>query len=140
MTKNTETIISTSTSTVAAIINLDHGNPAHILGLQTIRFNQKKAKVVRVHRPDAQFIQILDKQSDAVFTLHAPDPVSFPGYFEAIIPKAANLELYSLRIINHFGQEIFAEDPYAYYPYVHQQIIGEQDLYLFHEGRCYVPN
>ena len=135
MTKNTETIILTSPSTASAIINLDHGNPANVLGIQTINFNQKESKVIRVHRPDAQQIQILDKQSDAVITLNAPDPIAYPGYFEAIIPKSSKLKLYSLRIINHFGQEIIAEDPYAYYPYVHQQIIGEQDLYLFHEGR-----
>lgn len=111
---------------VRAIQNCSHGCPNMVLGPHPINDDWRNMYVVRAYRPDAKQIFLIEKTNTAV--VHEMTTAHFDGFFELIMDVQQKPD-YLLKIVNHYGIETTLEDPYAF-----EQIISNDDLYLFGEG------
>jgi 1,4-alpha-glucan branching enzyme len=104
------------------LLRAEHDDPFSILGLHEV----DKRLVVRVLRPDAKAVTVLDRnRRDRRYTA---ERVAEEGYFEAHTDATERFD-YLLELVTWSGRTIEISDPYSYGP-----VLGEMDMYLYCEG------
>lgn len=104
------------------LIEARHCDPFRLLGFH--RFDN--GCVVRVFRPGASQVTLLDQQSQGV----SLSKVHSEGFFEQILPNIRTPFPYTLEVVDLWGKGWREFDAYSFGP-----ILSEMDVYLFHEGK-----
>src|SRR5579862_5677630 len=120
---NSATTPTIDDGTLYAILGAYHGDPFAVLGMHQAGDNL----VVRVLRPDAEEISILDTSNGD--TPYPAQRVHQDGFFEAVLPENSARFPYKLKLKSWTGEEWTEHDPYSY-----GQLLGDVDLHLFAEG------
>src|SRR6185369_16752311 len=108
---------------LASLLRVDHGDPYSILGMH----EHKGELVVRVFRPDARAVSVIDAaKPERTWIAH---PVDKAGVFEAKLTGQKERLHYRLRYTAHNGAVWEDEDPYSFPPEW-----GGVDAHLFGEG------
>jgi 1,4-alpha-glucan branching enzyme len=107
-----------------SFLSATHPDPFRVLGPHRMGNDL----VIRVFRPDAQKIEIVQDLSGSESI--AAEKIHRDGFFCATVPNATRDLDYRIRITGHDGKEFLTRDPYRYGP-----ILGEIDLHLFSEGQ-----
>jgi len=111
------------------IVNGEHADPHHVLGMHDITAGGNQHTVIRVFNPDAKAVTAFDPKNPA--TRHALNIEHKQGFFSILLPKQKHFR-YKLEFTGHDGNTWQAYDPYTFAP-----IISEMDLYLFGQGTHY---
>ncbi len=119
-----------SPEAVAALLGGRHDNPFSVLGIH--RDPSLPGYRVRVCRPDAVAVEVVpigaDGEPVATVTAQQTHP---DGFFEAAFEWFdMRPPTYRLRVTFHNGHQTETADPYSFGP-----ILGDQDSWLFAEGR-----
>lgn len=112
------------------IINSEHKNPHHILGMHEIVFKGKKSMVIRAFIPQASKIKVIDVNHPNV--KYDMDKINKEGFFEVIISDKKEKFKYQLDISDDNNNNWIIYDPYCFNP-----IITDLDKYLFAQGTHY---
>ena len=107
-----------------SLLSATHHDPFSILGPQKVGHDI----IVRIFRPDASSIELIDKKTDAV--LVTATRVNPDGVFEASVGKS--LVAYRLRVTPWHGDAFVIDDPFSF-----GRVLGEMDTHLFAEGNHY---
>lgn len=123
-------ITTTSLNELFKIVNVEHGDPHHILGMHEIERDDKKIVAVRAFIPQAKSIKVLDTKDTAkeydMIKIHQD------GFFEAVIEDRKEWFEYLFQITDYQENEWTTYDAYAFPP-----TISEYDRYLFGAGNHY---
>ncbi len=106
-----------------ALIEVRHWDPFRFLGLH--RFGE--GCVVRVFRPDISEVILLNPQ-DLSRKISIPK-IHPEGFFERFLPNIQQPFPYILELVSPLGKRWREYDAYSFGP-----VLGEMDVYLFHEG------
>ena len=122
-------MITTNISELIQIINGDHADPHHVLGMHSIEVNGKEHSTVRVFNPDACKVEVFDPAQPEV--RHELEQEHQSGFFASALPKREHFH-YKLAFTGHNGQTWEAFDPYTFAP-----VISDIDLHLFGQSTHY---
>ena len=106
------------------LLSATHQDPFAALGPQKVG----NVNVIRVFRPDASSVAILDKKNGTV--LSTAQRIHEFGVFEARLDEKSTP--YRLQITPWKGEAFVLDDPFSY-----GRILGEMDTHLFAEGNHY---
>jgi 1,4-alpha-glucan branching enzyme len=109
---------------IDAITGAYHGDPFAILGMH----EAGEQLVVRVYRPDARAVTILDPAQPGVS--YPALAINHDGFFEAVLDERKERFPYVIQHTAHNGHQWTESDPYSYGP-----LLGELDMHLFAEGQ-----
>jgi 1,4-alpha-glucan branching enzyme len=120
--------ITVSLSEMRRIIDADHHDPFHILGMHKIDLREQPGStlVVRAFIPDASTIAIVPDDGNGRYEMQKADGV---GFFETVISDRSDFFRYRLDVRTQQGNSFITYDPYSFPP-----VIPEYDLHLFSEG------
>lgn len=111
-------------SAVEAIVRGEASDPFAILGPHFFEKDGRAYVAVRTFQPTALEVNLqLDDQSYPLQKIHEH------GFFETIIADPPTPFNYKLKATDHFQNSWDFTDPYSFGP-----LLGELDLYLFHNG------
>lgn len=113
-----------------AIINGEHTDPHHILGMHEIETKKGKAVVVRVFLPSAERVVVVD--ATTAKNKYPMQKIHEDGFFEVCIAERTEWFRYRLECADGKGHTWRTYDPYAFSP-----TISEYDRYLFNQGTHY---
>ncbi|MCL2286447.1 MAG: 1,4-alpha-glucan branching protein GlgB [Firmicutes bacterium] len=122
-------MILTNIGELMQIIEGNHADPHHILGMHGVQLNGEDYTVVRVFNPDAAEVEVFNPATPNV--RHKLEMEHKAGFFSAVLPKREHFH-YKLAFTGHSGQTWESFDPYSFGP-----IISELDLHLFGQGTHY---
>ena len=108
---------------VEQILTGAHGDPHRVLGAHPSP--DGAGAVVRVHRPDAESVEVLVQGRKPIAAERTA-----PGFFEARLPEQPRAGEYRVRVTYPGGASYEVWDAYAFWP-----TLGEVDLHLAGEGR-----
>ncbi|MDR2940360.1 MAG: 1,4-alpha-glucan branching protein GlgB, partial [Clostridiales bacterium] len=112
------------------IINCEHGDPHHILGMHEIGIDKKGQLVVRAFNPQAEALYVLDPKEPGV--VYEMNRIHDDGFFEVIIKNRDKWFRYEFEAVNANGDSWRYYDPYSFQP-----VVSPLDLHLFGEGTHY---
>ena len=121
--------MTTNISELMQIINGDHADPHHVLGMHHIKLDGKAVSIVRVFNPDVLEVEVFDLAEPTMRYKLEKEHQS--GFFSAVLPKREHFH-YKISFTGHNGQTWEAFDPYSFAP-----AISEMDTYLFGQGTHY---
>jgi len=112
---------------VYKVINAEHSDPFHILGMHLVDSGngQCKSLVVRAFLPYAQSVNVIDMKQGHRYTM---EKIHESGFFEVLIKERCDFFQYKLEI-SDFCCTYTIYDPYSFWP-----VLTDFDLYLFNEG------
>lgn len=123
-------ITTTSLFELYQIINVEHGDPHHVLGMHEVKTNEAEEVAVRAFIPNAKTIIVIDTaDSTKRYEMHK---IHEDGFFEVIIEDRSKWFEYRFYINDYSGNEWETFDPYSFEP-----TISEYDRYLFGAGNHY---
>jgi 1,4-alpha-glucan branching enzyme len=111
------------------VINGTHRDPFSVLGIHLEQAVGTSLVVVRVFRPDARTIHLIDLDSSEK---HPMNLIHDEGMFELRLPSKVEVFPYELEIMHENGDRSKGRDPYSFLP-----ITTEYDRHLFLEGKNY---
>ncbi len=111
------------------IIEAQHGDPHHILGMHEIVIGGKDCLVVRAFIPQAEKITVIDPKSDSKYPM---SKIHQDGFFECVIKDRQKWFRYMFHIEGYGDNEWDTYDAYSFEP-----TISEMDIYLFNQGTHY---
>ncbi|MDR1066375.1 MAG: 1,4-alpha-glucan branching protein GlgB [Clostridiales bacterium] len=111
------------------IVNSEHSDPHHILGMHETEYKGEKCQAVRAFMPAARKLTVIE---DGEGNRYESELIHSDGFFEAIIPNKRKKFKYYLEIENNEGFTWESYDAYSFPP-----TIQEMDLYFFGEGTHY---
>ena len=114
-------MLTTNMSEIMQIINGDHSDPHHVLGMH----DTDTHTVIRVFNPAACAVVACAAQNYTLEREHDH------GFFTAILPKQEHFR-YKLQFTGHDGNQWETWDPYSFAP-----IISDLDVHLFAGGTHY---
>lgn len=123
-------ITTTSLNELFKIVNVEHGDPHHILGMHEIEKEDKKIIAVRAFIPQAKEITVID--ANDISKRYEMTKIHEDGFFEAIIYDRKEWFWYEFQVRDYVGNEWTTYDAYAFTP-----TIGDYDKYLFGAGTHY---
>lgn len=121
---NTQT---TNRDELNALLFGNHGNPFAFLGLHSAKSEDKDGLVLRVFKPGAESVSVIEIDSKNKKT--ALNRISQDGFFEAFFPKKKNKFRYQLEVTYFGGETAVVDDPYRFGP-----LVSEFDLQIWGEG------
>src|SRR3954470_11987743 len=92
---------------IDAIVGAYHGDPFALLGMHEVG----DQLVVRVFRPDARAVTVLDRNDGS--REYPGVPVHGDGFFEAVLDDRRDRFPYTLRFTAHNGHEWTDSDPFS---------------------------
>ena len=113
---------------IMQIVNSNHGDPHHILGLHEIEQKGKNFLAIRVFNPQAEKVWLIDSEDYEIEL----EKIHSDGFFESVLTDRTKWFSYKLRFLGYEGQRWENFDPYSFEPQ-----ISPLDLYLFGEGTHY---
>lgn len=123
-------ITTTSLNELFRIVNVEHGDPHHILGMHEVEKDDKKMIAVRAFIPQAKEITVVDIND--ISKKYEMTKIHEDGFFEAIIYDRKEWFWYQFQIRDYVGNEWTTYDAYAFQP-----TVGDYDRYLFGAGTHY---
>jgi 1,4-alpha-glucan branching enzyme len=120
-------MITTNMHELMQIVDGNHADPHHILGMHDIVVRKKTFTVVRAFNPEAKAIEVILRDG----TRHPMELTHQAGFFSAKLPQTPH-QHYKLWYTGHHGQQWEAWDGYAFAP-----LLSEFDLHLFGQGTHY---
>jgi len=113
---------------VYRVINAEHPDPFHVLGLHCIDSDDKadRSFAVRAYLPNAQSINVIDIESGNKYRM---EKIHDSGFFEAVIRDKQDFFTYKLEVTDYLNNTFTIYDPYSFWP-----VITDFDLHLFNEG------
>lgn len=123
-------ITTTNLMELNKIINVEHSDPHHILGMHEIRNQERSVISVRVLIPQAKIVTVIDAQNPE--KKYKMTKIHEDGFFEAILEDRDTWFLYYLRMEDYAENVWESYDPYSFMP-----TITEYDRYLFGAGTHY---
>ncbi|MCL2664136.1 MAG: 1,4-alpha-glucan branching protein GlgB [Defluviitaleaceae bacterium] len=115
---------------VSKIVNGEHSDPHHILGMHEIWNGQTEFIAVRVFFPDAESVTLIDLDEPDKTT--AMERIHTAGFFEAQFSETKELFRYELEVTFLSGSKWRTRDPYSFLPQ-----LSDMDLFLFGQGTHY---
>lgn len=112
------------------IVNSEHRNPHHILGMHEVEVDGKKAVAVRAFIPQADSISVIDDKNPKL--KYNMKKIHNDGFFETVLLNRKKCFRYQLNIVDYQGNKWSVYDPYNFNPY-----ISDLDKYLFGQGTHY---
>ncbi|MHB8652450.1 MAG: 1,4-alpha-glucan branching protein GlgB [Terriglobia bacterium] len=116
---------------VQLIVRGEHSDPFHVLGAHPINVAGQPAIALRAFLPQAAAASAI-RNSGGASQILPLERVHIDGFFEAVVPGAAQVFPYRLRIKTSAGVEYETEDPYRFPP-----VLSDFDLHLMGEGTHY---
>lgn len=110
---------------IQAISNGEHGDLFSVLGLHTVKIDQKKKLVLRCFHPNAKTVTVIPDSGKPI----SLNRVSDEGLFEYIFPRRKKTFLYRLQISPYVGDTYTIIDAYQF-----GTLISDFDLQLWGEG------
>jgi 1,4-alpha-glucan branching enzyme len=112
---------------VYKVINAEHSDPFHILGMHLAESENGPCKslIVRAFLPYAQSVNVIDIQQGSRYSM---EKIHESGFFEVLIKERYELFEYKLEI-SDFCCTYTLYDPYSFWP-----VLTDFDLHLFNEG------
>ncbi|PIE35377.1 1,4-alpha-glucan branching enzyme [candidate division KSB3 bacterium] len=114
---------------IQKIAQSEHQDPFAILGMHAVNYEGDWAIVVRSHFIDVEESFVYIPEDD---TLHPMKRVPGTGFFEAVFQDRRDFFQYQLETVDTQGGTARFYDVYSFMP-----VLGEDDLYLFGEGKHY---
>ncbi len=111
------------------IIEAQHGDPHHILGMHEVDVDGKKCLAVRAFIPQAKNITVVDPKSDLKYQMNK---IHQDGFFEVIITDRSEWFRYMFHIEGYENNDWSTYDAYSFEP-----TISDMDIYLFNQGTHY---
>ena len=113
----------TNMSELIQILNGDHADPHHVLGMH----DTANHTVIRVFNPDAREVEAIRFPD----LCHKLEREHDHGFFSVALPKQEHFR-YRLKFTGHSGDTWETWDPYSFAP-----VISDLDLHLFNRGTHY---
>ncbi|MCL2189858.1 MAG: 1,4-alpha-glucan branching protein GlgB [Defluviitaleaceae bacterium] len=120
-------MLTTNMHELMQIVNGEHADPHHILGMHDMVVGKKTHTTIRVFNPEAKGVAVIGKDGKH----HPMELVHRSGFFTVQLPKTPHYH-YKLAFTGHKGQVWESWDAYAFAPQ-----IGELDTHLFAQGTHY---
>ncbi|MCL2840188.1 MAG: 1,4-alpha-glucan branching protein GlgB [Defluviitaleaceae bacterium] len=122
-------MIKTTMHELTQIVNGEHADPHHVLGMHDITSEQDEYTVVRVFNPSAAKVEVFNpKKLKERYTMELEHKM---GFFIAVLPRQKHFR-YKLAFTGHDGNVWESWDAYSFAP-----AISEMDLHLFGQGTHY---
>ncbi|NLK36565.1 MAG: 1,4-alpha-glucan branching protein GlgB [Epulopiscium sp.] len=112
------------------IVNVEHKEPHHILGMHLVEKKGKQMISVRAFVPGASEMIVIDEQCDTL--CYKMQKIHEDGFFEVNIEERDVFFRYLLKITDGEGNCWTTYDGYSFLP-----VISEYDRYLFNAGNHY---
>lgn len=112
------------------IVNVEHREPHHILGMHLVEKQGKKVISIRAFIPTASEIIVIDEENNMNY--YEMQKIHDDGFFEVNINERADFFSYQLKITDFDGNCWTTYDAYSFLP-----TISEYDRYLFGAGTHY---
>ncbi len=112
------------------LINSEHGDPHHILGMHEVIVSGHNSLAVRAFIPQAKEITVIDDNDET--KTYEMTKIHDDGFFEVIIKDREEWFMYKLLVTGYTENTWTMYDPYSF-----GIIISEMDLHLFGEGTHY---
>jgi 1,4-alpha-glucan branching enzyme len=122
-------MITTNMHELMQVVNGEHANPHHVLGMHDVSFEGGEYTIVRAFCPGAVKVEVFNPKKPK--TSYEMELEHTMGFFNASMPKQKHFR-YKLRYTAHDGHTWEAWDPYSFMP-----LISEMDLHLFGQGTHY---
>jgi len=116
----------TNLSEISVLIHGSHGNPFSFLGLQQGTSGKTQGLVLRVFRPGASSVNVIEAGKKAT---HEMNLIEGDGFFELFLPRRKKFFPYQLEVTYTDGVSEIIEDPYRF-----SSLITDFDLQLWGEG------
>ena len=123
-------ITTTNLTELQKLIDSEHADPHHILGMHEIILKDKPCLSVRAYIPQAKSVTVIDRQNKE--KRYPMERIHVDGFFESIISDCDEWFRYELEMVSYEGNSWVTCDPYSFQP-----VLSELDLYLFGEGTHY---
>ncbi len=124
-------ITTTSVTELLKIVNVEHSDPHHVLGMHEINEGENGVIIsVREFIPQAKSIFVIDAEDET--NKYEMIKIHEDGFFEAIIPDRDKWFKYYISVTDFEGNEWETYDPYSFAP-----TVSEYDRYLFNAGNHY---
>ncbi|MCL2363118.1 MAG: 1,4-alpha-glucan branching protein GlgB [Defluviitaleaceae bacterium] len=120
-------MINTNMHELMQIVNGEHADPHHILGMHEFVQGDQSMRIVRVFNPEAKEITLLDATGAA----HEMKLEHNAGFFSVVLQEMAHFH-YKLQFTGYNGQCWEAYDAYSFAP-----LVSDFDLHLFGQGTHY---
>jgi 1,4-alpha-glucan branching enzyme len=111
---------------INALVYGNHGNPFSFLGLHHLDKDGNKGLILRVFRPGASAITVVQEDGNKK---HSMDPAGPDGYYELFLPRRKKAFRYTLEVTYTDGSAAVLEDPYRF-----NSLVSDFDLQLWGEG------
>jgi len=122
-------LITTNMHELMQIVNGEHADPHHVLGMHDVTYENEKHTVVRVFNPSATAVEMFNpKKPKERYEMGLEHTM---GFFTTSLPLQKHFR-YKLKFTGHDGGEWESFDPYNFTP-----AISELDLHLFGSGTHY---
>jgi len=122
-------MITTNMHELMQIVNGEHADPHHVLGMHDADFEGEEFTIVRAFCPGAVKVDVLNPKKPTYCEEMTLEHTT--GFFTLVLPKQKHFK-YKLRFTSHDGSEWEAWDPYSFAPQ-----ISDMDLHLFGQGTHY---
>ncbi len=123
-------ITTTNLNELFQIVNVEHGEPHHVLGMHEVEHEGEKFVAVRAFVPQAKEIVVVDDaDQDKTYPMMK---IHEDGFFEVIIEDRQEWFRYQLSLTDYEGNQWTTYDAYSFAP-----TISEYDRYLFGAGNHY---
>jgi 1,4-alpha-glucan branching enzyme len=111
------------------IINAEHGDPHHMLGMHEVETGNGAGLAVRAFIPQAEKITVVDASDPG--KRYPMEKIHQDGFFEVVIMDRSKWFMYKFDI-EGYGAQWTTYDPYSFSP-----VISDLDMYLFAQGTHY---
>ncbi|MCL1844104.1 MAG: 1,4-alpha-glucan branching protein GlgB [Defluviitaleaceae bacterium] len=122
-------LVTTNMHELMQVVNGEHADPHHVLGMHDVTFEKEEYTVVRAFCPGAAKVELLNPKKPKVKLEMELEHTL--GFFTVSMPKQEHFR-YKLRYTDHGGHTWDAWDAYSFAP-----LISEMDLHLFGQGTHY---
>jgi 1,4-alpha-glucan branching enzyme len=120
-------MITTNMHELMQIVEGNHADPHHVLGMHDKVVKKKNVTLVRVFNPEAKAINVIGPKGKR----YPMELIHQAGFFSAQLPKTEHYK-YKLEYTGHNGLQWEVWDAYAFAP-----LLSDFDMHLFGQGTHY---
>ena len=121
-------LITTDMYELMQILEGEHADPHHVLGMHDISWEKEDFTIIRVFNPDAASVIVVAEKPALNKEM---DKEHHMGFYTLLLPRQSHFK-YKLKFTGHDGSTWEAWDGYAFAP-----LLSELDLHLFGQSTHY---
>ncbi|MCL2406155.1 MAG: 1,4-alpha-glucan branching protein GlgB [Defluviitaleaceae bacterium] len=127
-------MLTTNMHELTQIINCEHPDPHHILGIHELHVDGQTQSIIRVFAPSASKVEVIfDEDKHTLPQRFVMEKIHNAGFYTLQLQAPpSNLSRYRLAFTSTCGKVWEGYDPYSFMP-----ILSELDLYLLGQGTHY---